>query len=385
MKRSRIVLVIACLSWCGVARAHKPSDSYLHLGAPIAAGDRTRLPLRWDVALRDLDRELAIDTDHDSAITWGEVRAADRATRDLLASHFGANVDGVACVLDDRTDGPPRIVHHSDGAYAVYRYELDCPKVRERLTVDYSLLFDRDPQHRGLMRAPGGAGEQVVVFSRNTRRADVALPAARSSGGHFVAAIGEGIHHIWTGYDHLLFLLALLLPAVVRRQARRWVPVEHLRTALVEVLKVVTAFTAAHSITLSLAALGFLSLPSRVVESAIAASVVLAALNNLWPLVRADRWLAAFALGLLHGFGFSSTLADLGLSRATLLPTLVGFNCGVEIGQAAVVAIFVPIAYALRRKKIYEIGALRIGSVLIAIVAALWLVERAFEITIISR
>jgi hypothetical protein len=235
------------------------------------------------------------------------------------------------------------------------------------------------------MRAPGGAGEQVVVFSRNARRAEVSLPAARSSTGHFAAAVTEGIHHIWTGYDHLLFLLALLLPAVLRRRDRRWVPVEQLRTALVEVLKVVTAFTAAHSITLSLAALGFLSLPSRVVESAIAASVVLAALNNLWPVVGADRWLAAFALGLLHGFGFSSTLADLGLARATLLPTLIGFNCGVEIGQAAVVAIFVPIAFFLRRRRIYEVGALRFGSVLIAIVAALWLVERAFEITIISR
>jgi hypothetical protein len=122
-----------------------------------------------------------------------------------------------------------------------------------------------------------------------------------------------------------------------------------------------------------------------VVESAIAATDVLAALKNLWPLVRADRWLTAFALGLLHGFGFSSTLADLGLSAATLLPTLVGFNVGVEIGQGCVVAIFVPIAYALRRRGLYRWGMLQAGSLIIAIIAALWLYERAFDVVIISR
>jgi hypothetical protein len=382
---TRALVGILVLALCGPAQAHKPSDSYLHLGAPIAAGDRARLPLRWDVALRDLDRALGIDTDHDGAITWGEVRAADRAARALLMAHFGASVAGSACTIVDRTGAAPKIARHSDGTYAVYSFELDCPVVKESIEVDYSLLFDLDPQHRGLLRAPGGAGEQVVVLSRQQRSVKLSLPEARSPARHLFAAIGEGIHHIWTGYDHLLFLLALLLPAVLRREGRQWLPVDRLKVALIDVLKVVTAFTAAHSVTLSLAALGVLSLPSRLVESAIAASVVLAALNNLWPLVRADRWLAAFALGLLHGFGFSSTLADLGLSAATLLPTLVGFNLGVEIGQACVVAIFVPIAYLLRRRGVYRWGLLQAGSVLIAIVAALWLCERAFDVVIISR
>jgi hypothetical protein len=158
-----------------------------------------------------------------------------------------------------------------------------------------------------------------------------------------------------------------------------------LRAAVVEILKVVTAFTAAHSVTLSLAALGVLALPSRVVESAIAASVVLAALNNVVPVVRADRWLAAFALGLLHGFGFSSTLADLGLSGAALIPTLVGFNMGVEIGQGAIVALFVPLAFAARKTAAYRWGALQLGSIVIAIIAAIWFCERAFSLILISR
>jgi hypothetical protein len=383
MRASIAMLLLLTLS--PPAHAHKPSDSYLRVGTPVADGSRTRYPLRWDIALRDLDRALGIDADHDGAITWGEVRAADRATRALLAAHLGARQAAAPCAISDRSGAAPLITRHSDGAYAVYAFELDCPSGGAQLTIDYSLLFDLDPQHRGLLRAPGGGGEQLIVFSRQQRSAEITPPRTRSSGAHLVAAVGEGVHHIWTGYDHLLFLLALLLPAVLRREGGSWVPIDRFTTAFVEVLKVVTAFTAAHSVTLSLAALGFLSLPSRVVESAIAASVVLAALNNLWPVVRADRWLAAFALGLLHGFGFSSTLADLGLSRPSLLPTLVGFNCGVEIGQAAVVACFVPLAFLLRRRAVYRWGALQAGSVLIAIVASLWLIERACGVLILSR
>jgi GNAT superfamily N-acetyltransferase len=125
----------------------------------------------------------------------------------------------------------------------------------------------------------------------------------------------EGIWHIWIGFDHILFLLSLLLPAVLVHEARRWRGVGRFREALVEVLWVVTAFTLAHSITLSLAALGLIELPSRLVESAIAASVVLAAANNLKPLVEHRRWMVAFGFGLIHGFGFASVLAELGCRR----------------------------------------------------------------------
>ncbi len=155
--------------------------------------------------------------------------------------------------------------------------------------------------------------------------------------------------HIWIGFDHILFLLSLLLPAVLIWRASRWQAVETFRAAFVDVFRIVTSFTVAHSITLSLATLGFVSLPSRWVESAIAASVVLAALNNLWPLFHGRRWMVAFGFGLIHGFGFASVLVDLGLPRETLVLALVGFNLGVEAGQLAIVALFLPLAFALRR------------------------------------
>jgi hypothetical protein len=159
--------------------------------------------------------------------------------------------------------------------------------------------------------------------------------------------------------------------------------VPRLRPALADVLKIVTAFTLAHSITLTLSALEVLRLPSRLVESGIAASVVVAALNNVYPLLAEDRWAAAFALGLLHGFGFSATLMDLGLPRQNLALTLFGFNVGVEIGQMCVVAAFVPLAYVARRTWFYRRLGLVGGSLAIAGVAGLWLVERAFAVTIL--
>lgn len=155
-----------------------------------------------------------------------------------------------------------------------------------------------------------------------------------------------------------------------------------LRAAFIDVLKVVTAFTLAHSLTLTLASLQVLALPSRWVESAIAASVVLAAVNNLFPLFRGRRPLAAFVFGLIHGFGFAGVLADLGLPQGALVLSLAGFNVGVELGQLAIVAVFLPLAFLTRRTWFYR-QLMTTGSVAIALIAGVWLFERAFDMKVL--
>jgi hypothetical protein len=145
------------------------------------------------------------------------------------------------------------------------------------------------------------------------------------------------------------------------------------------VVRIVTSFTVAHSITLTLATLGVVSLPSRWIESAIALSVVLAALNNVFTVFHGRRWMVAFCFGLIHGFGFASVLADLGLPQGTLLLALVGFNLGVECGQLAIVAIFLPLAFWLRRTRFYQRLVFISGSLLIAGIAGIWLAERMFN------
>jgi hypothetical protein len=180
----------------------------------------------------------------------------------------------------------------------------------------------------------------------------------------------------------VLFLLCLLLPAVLRREAGRWEALPRVRPALADVLCVVTSFTAAHSITLCLAALGVVALPSRLVESAIAASVVLAAANNLRPWCDARRWLPAFGFGLVHGLGFASVLADLGLPRGSLVAALLGFNLGVEAGQLALVLLCLPLAFAARGSLLYRRYAFGAGSALIALLGVAWLVERSLDLAL---
>jgi hypothetical protein len=175
----------------------------------------------------------------------------------------------------------------------------------------------------------------------------------------------------------MLFLLALLMTSVLERTDSGWVPRGHLRPALVDVAKIVTGFTLTHSITLSLAALGLLRPAARLIEPAIAASVAIAALDNLRPLLGGRKWLIASTLGLLHGFGFASALNELALPQEALIVVLVGFAMGVETGQAIFVLGFVPVAFTLRKTRFYQRWIVHGGSLVIALLALVWMVERA--------
>ncbi len=361
-----LLALLACLVVALPARAHKPSDAYLTL---TPSGAITLV--RWDVAVRDLDFALGLDADRDGKVTYAELTAAEPAIVSATRAGLALRTAGGVCEL--RRPTLAGVASHSDGRYAVLFYEAACPGAGE-ITVRYDFLFDVDPSHRAIVRVRSGDAEAVHVLGKSEPEKTLSIGATRSFG----AIVRQGVLHIWTGYDHMLFLLALLLPAVLVREGKEWRPREKLKEVFFDVARIVTAFTAAHSITLSLAALGLVSLPSRLVESAIALSVIVAALENLRPTLQRDRWMAAFVLGLMHGFGFSSTLADLGLGRGALLSTLVGFNAGVEVGQLAVVSVLVPIAFAARRTAVYRRWVLVGGSIVIAVVATRWFFERAF-------
>jgi hypothetical protein len=400
--RSFAIVFLPLLLATGTAHAHKPSDSYLALrvaAAPLAStgspalppsprhgakdanpagarsfseagtgGSATVIDGRWDIALRDLDFAIGLDADGDRQLTWDEVRSrhADIAAYALARLRLPAG-----CRM--RVSGH-QIDRHTDGAYTVLLLRGEC-QTGAAFSIDYRLFADLDAQHRGLASiSANGRTYSAVLGDGHTQLAvdgTGAQPGSEMDSGAWRQAadyLRLGTWHIWTGYDHILFLLSLLLPAVL---ATGW------RQATADVLRVVTAFTLAHSITLSLAALQIASLPSRLVESAIAASVAIAAANNVWPLVRGKRWLAAFLFGLLHGFGFAGVLGGLGLPRNATVAALAAFNIGVELGQLAIVAAFVPMAYAVRRTWIYQQAMVKGGSACIALLAMAWLAERA--------
>ena len=370
----RAVAVAWLMLWAGAALAHKSSDSYLTVQVRA-----DQVNVQWDIALRDIQFAIGLDANGDDQISWGELQQKERELQAWASSRLSLQRGG-ACTFKPQA---LQVDEHTDGGYAVLAWSGRCPQQHGPLSIQYSLLFDLDTQHRGLLKLDlDGVTHSAVLGPQS---GVMQFAEATTAGAQFVQYLWQGVWHIWIGFDHILFLLALLLPAVLLR--RRWGRgsgvhgVSRFKDASLSVLAVVTAFTLAHSITLSLAALQIISLPSRLVESAIAASVVFAAANNLVPMVQ-GRWLMAFFFGLIHGFGFASVLTELGLPTGALAVSLVGFNLGVELGQLAIVAVFLPLAFVLRHTPFYQRGVLVGGSWAALLVALAWFVERAFDLSL---
>jgi hypothetical protein len=364
------------------ARAHKASDAYIQVTA-----SSSELTLRVDMALRDLDAALDIDADGNGRLTWGEVRAAWPAIETFVVSH----IEVAGCALD----APARALERrTDGVYAALTFSSKCapsaaPGIR------YTAFADIDPTHRGIARisvpgqpdvvrvldprAPAGLADQQAIESVP----GTGIPAASTLAPPSAGFLSEGVRHIITGYDHVLFLMCLLFPAVMVRTPSGWTPRRTLREAMWPVLGIVTAFTAAHSITLGLAAMKWVSLPSRFIEPAIAVTIVLAALNNIWPIFRGRVIAVTFGFGLLHGFGFASVLSELNLPTARFALALFQFNVGLEIGQVMIVLVAISLMFLGRNRRGYVPWVIRGGSVAALLIAVLWFVERTADVSLL--
>ena len=370
----RHLLISLILFWHAVGWAHKASDSYL-----VVDAKGSTLSVQWDIALRDIDFAVGLDSDGNGEITWGELRTRQSNLEAWALSNLDIKRGGLCPLKLTEL----QVDEHTDGGYAVLHLVATCPATHGELQLGYRLLFDQDNLHRGLLRVSVDGTTHTAVLSPTSGVMRWGAQAV-SRLSQFRQYLVEGIWHIWIGFDHILFLMSLLLPCVLVHSANRWRGVATFREAGRDVLWVVTSFTAAHSITLSLAALGWVSLPSRWVESAIALSVVLAAANNLGPVVAHRRWVVAYCFGLIHGFGFASVLAELGLPTDALALSLIGFNLGVEVGQLAIVSVFLPFAFLLRHTVFYRRGVFVWGSVLTILVSVVWLVERLFDLKLVS-
>ena len=348
-----------------VVEAHTLSVSHLDITVPADGSD---LRIELDLALRDIALTLPLDADRDEKVTWGELLAVRDPLQALVASGLHISTAAGSCRIVAKGLAKRR---YDDGAYATLQLGARCPSAGP-LRVDYRLLFGQDPQHRALITVRRGDSVVTAIARAERPRVDISI----AGGQPFLDFLGEGIHHILIGYDHLAFLVSLLLPAALLRRRAGWEPAAGFRGSLLHVLGIVTAFTLAHSITLSLAALGWVTPASRWVEASIAASVLIAALNNLWPLVSRRVWMVAFAFGLIHGFGFAGALLELGLPTGGRLAALLGFNVGVEIGQLAVVAALLPTLFLVRRESWYPRLLLPVASLAIALLASYWLFRR---------
>ncbi len=341
----RWALVLAALGLTAPAQAHVTATGLAEITAEDSA-----LTYRLTVVLAELP-EAAAQLLQQAAS--GDAVAAERVAQSLR-EHVLLRIAGEVCrpgrVLIQGVDiGEPK---------AVLTYGLHCPKPPGRIDVeeDWTGLFGS--HYRTIVTVATPAGRSEFVLGEGTRRAAIDF-GAHAPGG-LLSFVRLGVEHILTGYDHLLFLLALLVGA----------------SSLWRVLGIVTAFTLAHSITLSLAVTGLVHAPSAVVEPLIAATIVWVAVENtlghtrLW-----QRFLVTFVFGLVHGLGFADALIELALSGWPLVRALIGFNLGVEIGQAIAIALALPVLFSFARlghaRLIY-----RWTSLAVAAVGAYWLIER---------
>jgi hypothetical protein len=360
--------MLALLLTGPLAQAHIASNGFLSLQV-----DRSQISGALELAIRDGELAVGLDHDADGKVTWGELRTSQAALQLYVLGHLHLAGADRRCRMEF---GPVEVNERVDGNYLWLPFTADCGSVFKRLSIEYQVLGVEDPSHRGLLRLSANGATQTAVLggASQVRVFDLDHPTAW---GAFIEYLRAGIWHIWSGIDHLLFLLSLLLPAVLVRRQNRWEAVPMAAPALASIVKVVTAFTLAHSITLSLAAFDVIRLPGRLTESVIAASIIVAALNNVFPRVTEGRWRIAFAFGLLHGFGFASVLAEMGLPKEARLVSLVAFNLGVEAGQLAVVLAVMPVAYLMRSTAFYRRGVMPWGSSAIAGLALVWLAQRA--------
>jgi HupE / UreJ protein len=353
-----------------VVQAHIASNGFLSLNV---GGSQVSGAL--ELTLRDGELAVGLDRDGDGKVTWGELKSSQQALQIYTLAHLHlAGATGPCRLKFASVEVNDRV----DGSYLWLPFAADCASVIKRLAIDYRILDAEDPSHRGLLSLTGGGTSQTAVLGGGSPARVFDLDRA-SPWQAFTEYLRAGTWHIWSGTDHLLFLLSLLLPAVLVRRQHRWEAVPMAAPAFANILKVVTAFTLAHSITLSLAAFDVIRLPGRLTESVIAASIMVAAVNNVFPVVTESRWRIAFAFGLLHGFGFASVLTEMGLAKGARLVSLIAFNLGVEAGQLAVVLTVMPVAYLLRSTAFYRRAVMPWGSMGVAALALVWLVQRAWS------
>lgn len=376
------------------AYAHEPNHSYIFLR--IA---QDKIEGRFEIGRLDLNKALGLSLSEE--LDQSELDPNIPAIKSFILSkvRFGANrgqfdlklstVDFMN--LDDEDDN-----------VRIYFELSQLSEIPKELTINYEPFFDQFSSHKGVLIIEYNWKAGIInnhtliaeVFTMSDTEKTLDLEDVSLWKG-FVAMTKLGVWHIWIGIDHILFLVALVLPAVVRRRNEGelelleypesvntvWKPVAKFRPAALYILKIVTFFTIAHSLTLAIASLNIFTLPSKYVESIIAFSIALAAVHNITPIFKGKEWVIAFVFGLFHGFGFASVLGEKGLEGDYIILSLLGFNVGVEIGQVVIIALVFPLLFLIRTIRFYP-AILKYGSVLLILISIQWCIERLFEVNL---
>ncbi|MFW2380620.1 MAG: HupE/UreJ family protein [Acidimicrobiales bacterium] len=381
-----LALTSVAVLFVGPAAAHNAEESYVYLDV-----SESTLTGRIDFPFVGLREALGfeLDPDADTAVWEAELNGryddlVAYADAHYVVEDYGLTFGEIEFLFED--------VPGQEINFVILPYEaaVTGATVPRQLTVTFNPFFEEIDDKNALVIVQNdwkagvfdnGEGQNqdfVFTYDANSQTQVIDLGDA-SWWKNFTSSIELGVDHIKTGPDHILFVLVLLLPSVLIFTGGSWKPSNSFGGSLWRVLKIVTMFTVAHSITFTLAGLDLIPLPSvKVTESIIALSIAAAALHNLRPIFPNREWVIAFVFGLFHGLGFASLVSGLEVDRSTQLISLLGRNVGIEIGQAVVILVCFPLLYLLRNTVLYR-WVMLIGSGVLAVVALLWMYERIFE------
>ena len=365
------------------ALAHQTGNSYL-----VLTERNGRLQIELDFIVRDLGNLLQPPTQSDAPApvpppaatpTPEQLQAMQPAITQVIQESLGVQLNEETQPLEFVSQS---VVLRNDGLYVRQRFTSPSMTSESKfVVVRYSFFNQNDKLGRAFFKLQLGKEEISSVFDSSTQTQRFALGDTKrwSTIGLFTH---EGAWHIWGGPDHLLFLLTLLLPGLMLLHRATGTPETDshgTKTAALFALKVITAFTLAHSITLLASVLDVISLPSRWIESAIALSIMISAALNLQTRIQWSQWKLAFIFGLIHGMGFANGLRELGLSQTYFIETVLAFNVGVELGQiAAVVAVGIPIILLAKQVRTKQL-VMTYGSWGVLLISGIWLVQRLMD------
>ncbi|ALM89306.1 MULTISPECIES: HupE/UreJ family protein [Alteromonas] len=379
MKALVVTLFLSLLVMnASVVNAHELSSGYLTLSAGEENTYSGELLLKPD----DIGQVAGLDTNGNGALTWGEIHQNQPLLQSYIAKVLSIKVDDTPCKI---SLSMPNIRSVSGDSYLVSPIQVMCESAGT-LGIHYDGIFEHSPTHKLLVNV-NLAGQSGVSSQSSTEKTSVTSvldfdnrsvtydAVTTSLTALFISLVYEGVWHIFIGIDHILFLVATLLTVNLAREKKQWQKEPSASRVVKHTVILVSAFTLAHSITLTATALNFIALDSRLVELGIAISVLLTALNNIYPLI-VRLGIITFAFGLLHGMGFASVFADLNAQSNNLVLSVAAFNIGVEVGQLAIVAVLLPLLLWLRHYTFYAKTLMPLLSSVIAIIAINWTIQR---------
>ena len=392
LKKQLLLCFLLISVFHSIAFAHFPDQSYIYLRFK-----ENLIGGRFEISTKDLNKVFGLQL-HPGFVKADVDPYLSKIQSYVLQHASFSTIEGRGYGI--QFTEPDILRAESFGDFLELKFELlGIKEIPHKINVQYNAFIKDIPGHSALLvveeNTKTGVANNESLYSLEFSPGNTKQQLSTTENflwRSFMAMIKSGIWHIWIGFDHILFLLALLLPSVLRfrskgevpglySNSRGWEPADSLKPALMNVVKIITFFTIAHSLTLCLAAFQIISLPPRLIESIIAISIALAAIHNIYPQFSGKEWLIAFVFGLFHGFGFASVLAEKGLAGNYLGLSIFGFNLGVEVGQLAIILVVFPILFLLRKTVLYP--KIRVfGSIILIFFSLYWFIQRFFGVNL---